>query len=521
MWLNPPKRLIGGNKQWTTVAHSDNLCVQQSPQGRPRRIFRLVTRRYPNYKLAESYDEETIYQGFTLIAEQLSGLDGKITSKRIAQHVHQLLLQNNKLLSLAASSATVTDDDESDFEPSGSPLVSQDPSASTSSVSSDDTPQPSITPDPSKDLVPDNAPETPITPPADLHLPLDLPSNPSFELVDTPDEADMYSNPLENATWVDPDLMAAFSYFFEGPQLGRGENSNVKRKRKGDSDKKRDPQSLLDIPFMFISLLTYPDVPQESDSDKAQKIRFTALREIAFVRNRRRMLLGITLYCLLLRFCSFDFFLFALFCTNCGMLYLMKKSGSVNVTMAKRAVRQRITWAKQWTGLLFTRNNADKSGNGTKTKPPPAPLQRKQTASSVSSVSMIRTNSSPADIKPPTSPIPSGVSNSGRFSSLGRALFRHKSNKGASGSAVSTLPPPLLPETLRVDTKKGSRSVNVKALDANPPPKITRSQSEVSLPVLTASHSLDELIHHPVTTSTTPVVDVASSKAAKRISSSF
>lgn len=190
-----------------------------------------------------------------------------------------------QLLSLAASSATVTDDDESDFEPSGSPLVSQDPSASTSSVSSDDTPQPSITPDPSKDLVPDNAPETPITPPADLHLPLDLPSNPSFELVDTPDEADMYSNPLENATWVDPDLMAAFSYFFEGPQLGRGENSNVKRKRKGDSDKKRDPQSLLDIPFMFISLLTYPDVPQESDSDKAQKIRFTGASVFVFLHT--------------------------------------------------------------------------------------------------------------------------------------------------------------------------------------------------------------------------------------------
>jgi hypothetical protein len=47
--------------------------------------------------VAESYDEETIHQGFTMIAEQLRGLDGKITSKRIAQHVHQLLLQNNKV----------------------------------------------------------------------------------------------------------------------------------------------------------------------------------------------------------------------------------------------------------------------------------------------------------------------------------------------------------------------------------------------------------------------------------------
>lgn len=77
--------------------------------------------------------------------------------------------------------------------------------------------------------------------------------------------------------------MAAFSYFFEGPQLGRsGENNNMKRKRKGDTDKKKDPQSLLDMPFMFISLLTYPDVPQESDTDKAQKIRFAG----ASIRSR-------------------------------------------------------------------------------------------------------------------------------------------------------------------------------------------------------------------------------------------
>lgn len=249
-----------------------------------------------------------------------------------------------------------------------------------------------------------------------------------------------------------------------------------------------------------------------------------ALREIAFVKNRRRMLLGITLYCLFLRFCSFDFFLFALFCTNCGMLYLMKKSGSVNVTMAKRAVRQRITWAKQWTGLLFTRNNADKSGNGNKdkAKSPPATLQRKHTASSLGSVSMMRTNSSPAEIKPPTSPIPSGVNNGGggRFSSLGRALFRHKSNRGS----MSVLPPPpAIPEALKVDTKRGVRNINVaKASEPSPSPKITRSQSEVSFPTLTASLSLDELSQHARLEESTAAPEVnAATKAAKRISSSF
>lgn len=47
--------------------------------------------------VSESYDQDTIYQAFTLVAEQLRELDGKITSKRIAKHVHQLLLQNNKV----------------------------------------------------------------------------------------------------------------------------------------------------------------------------------------------------------------------------------------------------------------------------------------------------------------------------------------------------------------------------------------------------------------------------------------
>ncbi|CAG8463037.1 5198_t:CDS:2 [Diversispora eburnea] len=45
--------------------------------------------------------------------------------------------------------------------------------------------------------------------------------------------------------------------------------------------------------------------------------------------------------------------IYSLIGCNCAMLFLMKNSGKVNVTMAKRAVRQRIGWAKQWAGSLF------------------------------------------------------------------------------------------------------------------------------------------------------------------------
>lgn len=250
-----------------------------------------------------------------------------------------------------------------------------------------------------------------------------------------------------------------------------------------------------------------------------------ALREISFVRNRRRMLLGITLYCLFLRFCSFDFFLFALFCTNCGMLYLMKKSGSVNVTMAKRAVRQRITWAKQWTGLLFSRNNnIEKSSNGNKEKSKtlPATLQRKQTASSIGSVSMLRTNSSPVEVRPPASPVPTGAGGS-RFSSFGKALFRHKSSKGSPSIPLSSASP----EILKVDTKRVARNSSpIKGPDVETTavsPTIQKSLSDVSLPKLVTSHSLDEIVNlngEEISGSTAEIV-ATTSKAAKRISSSF
>ncbi|KAI9288360.1 hypothetical protein BC943DRAFT_316350 [Umbelopsis sp. AD052] len=207
------------------------------------------------------------------------------------------------------------------------------------------------------------------------------------------------------------------------------------------------------------------------------------------------------------------------------MLYLMKKSGSVNVTMAKRAVRQRITWARQWTGLLLSRNNnTEKSSNSNKEKSKtlPTTLQRKQTASSIGSVTMLRTNSSPVEVRPPTSPVPTGAGGS-RFSSFGKALFRHKSNKGSPSTPASSSNP----ELMKVDTRKVSRNSTIKGPDvdtapASPPP-IQKSLSDASLPKLMASHSLDEIVNlnNEERGSAAPEIADTASKAAKRISSSF
>ncbi|KAG2180287.1 hypothetical protein INT43_004076 [Umbelopsis isabellina] len=208
----------------------------------------------------------------------------------------------------------------------------------------------------------------------------------------------------------------------------------------------------------------------------------------------------------------------------------MKKSGSVNVTMAKRAVRQRITWARQWTGLMFTRNNnPDKSNTDNKSKNVPPTPARKGTSSSLSSAAMLRTNSSPADLPPP-SPIPTGVNNAGygRFSSLGRALFRHKSNKSMSQNSSIPSPPSTSgkAELLKIDTKRPVMNGYRKSLDSSQmilddPVKVQRSQSEISLPQLVARHSVDGSIQH-VSAPSLPIalsdLSAAQLRAAKRTS---
>jgi hypothetical protein len=66
------------------------------------------------------------------------------------------------------------------------------------------------------------------------------------------------------------------------------------------------------------------------------KVGCLVLREMAQVRQRRRVLLIFTIYVLLMRYCSFDLFLVVLFGSYCGILFLMKNSRRVNITLAKR-----------------------------------------------------------------------------------------------------------------------------------------------------------------------------------------
>ncbi|KAF9361122.1 hypothetical protein BGX26_005751 [Mortierella sp. AD094] len=129
------------------------------------------------------------------------------------------------------------------------------------------------------------------------------------------------------------------------------------QQRNPDKDK---PNPWLDIPLQFIALLTYP----EPDPKNGNKMSLTMVRETAFVRQRRKTLMMLTAYTLVVRYCSFDTFIAILFASNCAMLFLMKNSGRMNVNMAKRAVRQRVGWAKQWAGSIFKRGGGGGGGGG-------------------------------------------------------------------------------------------------------------------------------------------------------------
>ncbi|KAF9981936.1 hypothetical protein BGZ75_006711 [Mortierella antarctica] len=150
-------------------------------------------------------------------------------------------------------------------------------------------------------------------------------------------------------------LLDAFISWVEGPPTGSLPKRHEKEK----------PNPLLDIPFQFIALLTYP----EPDPRLGNKMTLAMVRETSFVKQRRKTLLMLTCYTLIVRYCSFDFFLVVLFASNCALLFLMKNSGKMNVNMAKRAVGQRVGWAKQWAGGFFRRSAglAPAGGAGTGT----------------------------------------------------------------------------------------------------------------------------------------------------------
>ncbi|KNE57171.1 hypothetical protein AMAG_18010 [Allomyces macrogynus ATCC 38327] len=140
-----------------------------------------------------------------------------------------------------------------------------------------------------------------------------------------------------------------------------------------DGNTKNDANLNWLSPVTYIGLLTYPPgglalvqamngAGGGAAGKPVTKATFSTLRETALVRNRRRLLTMFTSYSLVIRYCSFDAFLLILLLSNCLILYYLKNARKINVQMAKRNIKQRVGWAKQWAGGLFRRGNPNGGG---------------------------------------------------------------------------------------------------------------------------------------------------------------
>ncbi|KAI9218689.1 hypothetical protein BC828DRAFT_440034 [Blastocladiella britannica] len=116
-------------------------------------------------------------------------------------------------------------------------------------------------------------------------------------------------------------------------------------------------------PMTYLGLLTFPTaaavnagaVREGGPAASPNKTTMLVLRETHLVRNRRRLLVMLTIYTIIMRYTSFDAFAVLLLLSHCLILYYLKNARKFNVQMAKRNIKNRVGWAKQWAGGLFRR----------------------------------------------------------------------------------------------------------------------------------------------------------------------
>ncbi|RKP03642.1 hypothetical protein CXG81DRAFT_16873 [Caulochytrium protostelioides] len=113
--------------------------------------------------------------------------------------------------------------------------------------------------------------------------------------------------------------------------------------------------------LLFVGLLVYPSaewmVPRKKDSNGnvpstrvRQRLTLEYIRETHNVRQRRRVLMYLTGYMILMRCVSFDFWVFLMLASNAVCLWVIKNSRLFSISMAKRSLKNRVGWAKQYFG---------------------------------------------------------------------------------------------------------------------------------------------------------------------------
>ncbi|CAG8709783.1 11446_t:CDS:2, partial [Acaulospora colombiana] len=105
-------------------------------------------------------------------------------------------------------------------------------------------------------------------------------------------------------------LVYSMMNWLEGPPVGEIRTVPEKQTATNSNNLSNNKNmTIFDIPMQFIASLTYPEI----DPKASKKASFTVLREISFVKQRRKVLLMFSLYLFIMRMCSFDLFLVLLF----------------------------------------------------------------------------------------------------------------------------------------------------------------------------------------------------------------
>lgn len=88
-------------------------------------------------------------------------------------------------------------------------------------------------------------------------------------------------------------------------------------------------------------------MPKSEDNNRKT---LAYIRETNLVKKRRLVLSMLSIYLFILRICSFDLFVVVFLASNAGILYFLKNSRRINMQLAKKGVKQRLGWTKQYLG---------------------------------------------------------------------------------------------------------------------------------------------------------------------------
>ncbi|GBC06955.1 hypothetical protein RclHR1_07160013 [Rhizophagus clarus] len=389
MFVRPS--LVGGTlgrSNWKSIKESPYFVLQQRGNSAPTQQnnnkrrhyteYRIITKGFPHYRVSDNDDLNQIQDAFDILHDEvLPEVEGKKTSKKILKQLKSWCASNENLTLPSdeeeegdgyATDTSITPEEGNssnemeDQDNDNYPLIS--PEVNISSSSSTKSENAAIT-TPTTPINNRKGKSTMIIEGEDHDIPEQLDftvNNSDYSDIQSSDGSDNDGGADENNInsngpavdeWISigASMLDSLMGWLEGPPLegATASLSTSSRHVNHNASSNNKNETILDIPMQFIDLLTYPEI----DPKASKKASFAVLREISFVKQRRKVLFLLTLYMFIMRLCSFDLFLVLVFVSNCAMLFLMKNSGKVNVTMAKRAVRQRIGWAKQWAGSLF------------------------------------------------------------------------------------------------------------------------------------------------------------------------